>query len=390
MRTEHALGERARIAFIINSLAGGGAERVFCRLIEGLEDRLREHEAEIVLLDDEPHAYSPPRSVPLRTLAADKKTAASVTRLAAEMRRFRPHAAVSFLNRANCANVLASRLCGYRTIISERVATAAHFGTGPAAQLKRAITRELYCRADAVLAVSEGVRVGLIEQCGVPPHRIEVIANPVDVTRIRALGAQSPECELPARYIVSVNRLIANKNVAMQLEALHRSGLPHHLVIVGDGPERAALQARVEGLGLTDRVHFVGFLHNPFAIVARSEMFLSTSRAEGFPNALAEAMALDVPCISTNCHAGPAEILADNPRLEVNAMYPAAYGVLTPVDDAASCAAALRFMAHPEQRAHFARRARERAAFYAPEDIIERYWLAISRIAAGPARATVN
>lgn len=384
MRVDQAAGERARIAFIINSLAGGGAERVFCRLIEGFQDRLRDCDGEIVLLDDEPHAYAPPDFMPMRTLAAERKMAASVARLAGEMRRFKPHAAVSFLNRANCANVLAGRLCGYRTVISERVATADHFGGGPAGLVKRAVTRELYRRADAVLAVSEGVRRGLIEDCGVPSDRIDVIPNPVDIDRICALGAMEPEKALPETFIVSVNRLIANKNVGLQLEALHRSGLPHHLVILGDGPEREALEMCAETLGIADRVHFVGFSENPFAIVARADMFLSTSNAEGFPNALAEAMALGVPCVSTNCRAGPAEILADDADLQVSAMYAAKYGVLTRVGDVNACAEALRFLAQPEQRTRYARRAAERAVAYAPHAVIERYWQAISRLVTPP------
>jgi glycosyltransferase involved in cell wall biosynthesis len=387
VRSELQPSERPRIAFIINSLAGGGAERVFCRLIDGFQERLRDCDSEIVLLDDEPHAYAPPASVPVRTLDAERRMSASVALLAAEMRRFKPHAAVSFLNRANCANVLASRWCGYRTVISERVATADHFGGGPGGQVKRAITRELYRRADAILAVSEGVRLGLMQQCGLAPDRIDVIPNPVDVERIRALGAEEAETALPERFIVSVNRLTASKNVGLQLEALHRSGLPHHLVILGDGPEREALDARAKGLGLADRAHFVGFARNPFAIMARAELFLSTSNAEGFPNALAEAMALGVPCVSTNCRAGPAEILADDPRLELSDMFPARFGVLTPVEDVNACAAALRFFARPEQRAFYGRRAAERARAYAPDAVIDRYWQAISRVAAPGQRA---
>lgn len=382
MHTEAAAGERRRIAFVINSLAGGGAERVFCRVVEGLQARLEACDSEIVLLDDEPQAYEPPRSIRLRTLRSDKKLTTSIAGLASEMRRFKPHAAISFLSRANCANVLASRLCGYRAVISERVATADHFGDGAGGQLKRAVTRELYRRADAVLAVSEGVKEGLVAGCGVPAERIEVIPNPVDVARIRRLGAEPPPIGLPERFIVSVNRLVPNKNVSMQQQALQRSGLPHHLVVLGEGPERAALEIQAEALGIRERVHFAGFTPNPFAIVARAQMFLSTSNAEGFPNALAEAMALSIPSVATNCRAGPAEILADVPHLDVSDMHAGKYGVLTPVGDPGACAAALRFMAAPEQATRYGRLAAERASSYAPEAIIERYWQAIARAAA--------
>lgn len=383
MRTEPAAP--ARVAFIINSLAGGGAERVFCRVVSGLEDRLADTACEVVLLDDETHAYSAPNFLPTRTLNANRSTALSVAKLSQELRRFRPDVAVSFLNRANCANLIASRWSGHRTVISERVATAEHFGGGTAGRFKRAVTRNLYRHADAIVAVSEGVRRGLSKDCGIPADRIDVIANPVDAARIRTLAALGSHISLPERFIVSVNRLAPNKNVQLQLDALQRSGLPHDLVILGDGPERASLVARAEALGLAGRVRFLGFIGNPYPIVARAEMFLSTSNAEGFPNALAEAMALGVPSISTNCRSGPAEILAEDPDLEISAMHAAQHGVLAPVNDAEACAAALRFLASPNHAAIYGQRAAERAQAYAPEAIIEYYWRVISRTGAPPA-----
>jgi N-acetylgalactosamine-N,N'-diacetylbacillosaminyl-diphospho-undecaprenol 4-alpha-N-acetylgalactosaminyltransferase len=383
VRTEGAAHARPRIAFVINSLAGGGAERVFCRVIEGLRERLRACDSEIILLDEEIQAYPPPDFLSTRTLDSKRAMTASVSRLARELRRFQPDVAVSFLNRANCANIIAARICGHRTLISERVATSDHFGAGPGALLKRTVTRELYRRADALVAVSEGVKRGLVQSCGVPPARIEVIPNPVDVPQIRRLGAETPATPLPERYIVSANRLVPNKNVALQIEALHRSGLDHHLLILGDGPERCALAARAQALGLADRVRFLGFVANPFAIVARAQMYISTSNAEGFPNALAEAMALGVPCLSTNCASGPAEILADDPDLEIDTWRPAEFGVLTPVNDADACADALRFLSN--QRRRYGERAATRVGVYAPERVTARYWQAIVRTAGPPA-----
>lgn len=381
MPAERIPGAKPRLAFIINSLAGGGAERVFCRVIEGLRDQLHDCEAEIILLDREPSAYTPPSFLPTIVLGAEGGMTASVAKLTTELRRFRPDVAVSFLSRANCATVLASGWCGCRTVISERVATTEHFGAGASAQLKRAVTRELYRRADAIVAVSEGVRSDLVQRCGVPADRIVVIPNPVDVGDLRAKGAQLPDIPLPDRYIVSVNRLAESKNVGLQFEALLQSGAPHDLVILGEGPERGALERRAQALGLGGRVHFLGFVSNPHPIVARADMFLSTSNAEGFPNALAEAMALGVPSVSTNCRSGPAEILADDPDLEIADVHPAPFGILTPVGDAAACAAALQLLSHPEHRARYGRLAAERASAYRPEGVIARYWQVISQFA---------
>lgn len=375
-----AMQERRRIAFVINSLAGGGAERVFCRLIEGLAEPLADWETDVFLLDDEPQAYALPSFVRLHALKAGGAALPSITKLLGALRNSKPDLAVAFLSRANCATVLAGRQLGFPTVISERVATADHFGDGPGGVLKRLVAGEIYRRADAVVAVSQGVKEGLVQRCGVSPNRVEVIANPVDAERIRALASAPLEHSLPEKAIVSVSRLAANKNVAMVIEALAQSGLPHHLLVLGDGPERSALAQRARALGLEARVHFLGFLSNPFPVMARAELFASASNAEGFPNALVEALALGLPSVFTNCRAGPAEILADDAALEVSAMHPARYGVLTPVGDVAALAEALRFLASPEQRMHYRRRALERAEAYEPHAVFNRYWQVISRV----------
>jgi glycosyltransferase involved in cell wall biosynthesis len=369
-----------RIAFVINSLAGGGAERVFCRLIEGLAEPLSAWDTDVYLLDDEPPAYVLPSFARVHSLNSHRGALPSFARLLGALRSAKPDVAVSFLTRANCATVLAAQRLGFPTVISERVATADHFGRGPGGVLKRLVTGEAYRRADAIIAVSQGVKHGLVAQCGVRSDKIDVIPNPVDAPRIKALALEPPQHRLPEKAIVCVCRLAANKNVAMLIEALARSGLPHHLLVLGEGPERSALAQRARALGLGERVHFLGFLSNPFSVMARAEMFASASNAEGFPNALAEALALGLPSVFTNCRAGPAEILADDAALEISAMHPARYGVLTPVGDVEALAEALRFLATREQRMHYRRRALERGAAYEPSAVFKRYWRVISRV----------
>src|SRR5206468_11188612 len=140
-------------------------------------------------------------------------------------------------------------------------------------------------------------------------------------------------------------RLVPNKNFAMLIEAFARSGITGKLVILGDGPERPVLTAKIKALGLSGRVMMPGFSANPFPTLRRAEFFVSPSNAEGFPNSLLEAMSVGLPVISTNCPSGPSEVLADLPRGQVAAGVSfAEHGILVSPDDPAAMAEALRAM----------------------------------------------
>ena len=372
--------KRGVIAFIINSLAGGGAERVFCNVVEGLSSHAgKDWDVEIILLDDEAQAYAPPAYAPVRTLAAQRGFGKSIARLTEALRRKKPALALSFLSRSNCANIIASRVVGHKTIISERVNTSAHFGAGLRAAPLRLMTRMLYPQANAILAVSDGVKFGLVDHFAVPAAKIETIHNPVDIAAIQEAAKAEPEFVCEAPYIVGVGRLTANKNFSLLIEAFTRSGLPHRLVILGEGEERAALQEQARASGVADRVFLPGYLRNPFAVIARSAMFVSSSNAEGFPNGLVEAMALGAPVAATNCPSGPAEILAGDARIVVTGAHDADYGVLSPTGNARALAQAMQILV--KRRDHFSARAKARAADFAPARIHAAYWSAITRVA---------
>jgi len=143
--------------------------------------------------------------------------------------------------------------------------------------------------------------------------------NAVIGDELRELAEQPPPCPLPETFLLAVGRLSVEKGFDLLLEAYalacRQAPLPP-LVIVGDGPQRAALERQAEALGLTAQVRFTGFLANPYPLFRRARLFVLSSRHEGMPTALIEALALKVPVVATDCESGPRELL-DHGRLGV-------------------------------------------------------------------------
>ncbi len=361
------------VTFAINSLEGGGAERVFCRVIDGVVERLPNICSRLILFDNAPEAHRPSADIKIDRLDCGGGFLTSARKFRAFMANCPPTLCLSFLTRANCANVLAARATGHSSIISERVATSSHFGNSPKAIVLKQFVRLLYPRADRLVAVSEGVARDLVNNFGLPDAKIDIIYNPVDMNQLTKMSLEDPDVRPERKYLVAVGRLQANKNVSMLLTAFASANTRLDLVILGDGPERALLEEMARRLGIGHRVHFLGFLPNPYAIMARATAFVSASNAEGFPNALVEAMSLGLPCIFTNCQSGPAEILAMDAALEIEDMTAVQHGVLTPVNDAVAFARAIEYVNDDAVAEKYGPRALARAADFAPEKILDRY-----------------
>lgn len=375
---------KKRILFVINSLAGGGAERVLATLLDGSAPWRERYDIHLALLDDEPRAYDVPDWIGVHQLDARHKVRSSLTQLRALVGRLSPDATLSFLTRANVANAWA--MAGRRRpwLISERVNTSAHLGGSRAA---KAMVRLVYPRAAHVIAVSEGVVDDLADHFGVARARMSAIANPVDHRRIADLAAEPPAFIPAGPYIVAAGRLVPNKNFALLLRAYARAAPKARLVILGEGPERRALEAMAATLGIADRVDMPGFAANPFALLARAEAYAMPSNAEGFPNGLVEAMACDLPVVATNCASGPSEILADQPRHAIGGGIDVDAGALVPTDDVEAFAQALgRVLAEPRRSACGAR-ARERSQAYGVERATAHYWATIEAALAAPRAA---
>ena len=386
VRLSLSTADRPRhVVFIINSLAGGGAERVMCTLLRASAEELRDCRISLLLLDREPAAYEVPPGVELTQLDCRHSLLRSVWSVWRALRRAKPDVTVSFLTRANIASIIATSVLKIPAIVSERVNTSSHLGRGLGALLARGMVRLTYPRARRVIAVSQGVAEELRTWFGVAADRLAVIANPVDLDEIRARAERGAPVAVAAPYIVAMGRLVPNKNFSMLIDAFARSGTPGTLLILGEGPERAALTQQVRSLGLQDRVVMPGFAADPFPTLRHAAAFVSSSNAEGFPNALLEAMTVGLPVISTNCPSGPSEVLADLPRERVeHGVCFAQHGILVPPEDSAAMAAALRALEDPEHRRHYAEAAPRRAAEFGVVRAKDAYWAVIrSQLSAG-------
>lgn len=258
----------------------------------------------------------------------------AVPRLIRHLRRSRPDAVLTAKDHGAKIAVLARALGRLRLRVVVKVTNT--LSQTLRRRGKRWSAQWLYPRADAIIAISEGVRRDLVDNLGMPGDRIRVIYNPM-VTPAMQTGS----VELPHHpwfragsppVIVAAGRLAGQKDFGTLIAAVARLRRERdcRLVILGEGPERADLEALAAQCGVADSVALPGYQSDPLPWMAGARVFALSSRYEGLGNVLVEAMAMGTPVVATDCPSGPAEILADG-----------AYGRLVPMGDPDAMAAAL-------------------------------------------------
>jgi len=356
-----------RVAVYLPSLSGGGAERVFVTLANGLTDR--GWSVDLVVADASgPLLGEVSPRVSLVGLGAARVTA-SVLPFARYLHSRRPDAVLSAMTHANLAAIAAVAISRIRTrlVVTEHQ----HLSTSLAGQTTRrgrlfpALIRLLYPRAAEVVAVSDGVADDLAVRARLPRRRIRVEKNPIRIDELRALGAVRPchpwfgEGEPPV--ILGVGRLTRQKDFGTLVRAFRRvrDDRRARLVLLGEGEQRPTLEALVSELGLADDVLIMGFVANPYPYYATASLFVLCSLWEGLPTVLLEAMALGLPIVSTDCPSGPREILGGG-RL----------GELVPTENPSALA---RAIAAALPASGLPRREYENLADYDVEGVVDRY-----------------
>lgn len=374
------LPENARLTFLINSMEGGGAERALANLLRHLKPHLAGVQTELVLLDDKPNVQSLPGGISVNVLDGRGSLLRSYRELSRHWKNAdqRPDICISFLARSNVLNAWVAKRIGYRSVICERVHTTAHLSGVGHSMISKFMTRMCYPRADHVVAVSEGIADDLVQNFGVDRSRLTVIGNPIDAQHLNALADEAPNFEPPEDFLLGVGRLVANKNFSMVLHAISKVPDAPPLVILGQGPEEDMLRDLARNLGLENKVHFAGYVENPYPIMRRARALVSASRAEGFPNSIVEAMSLGCPVIATDCLTGPAEILMSESQTEPPWSKDSA-GILVPLEDVDAMSKAISSMCDDGVRRDFSARARKRSGAYGIVEVVSEYLAVLNR-----------
>jgi glycosyltransferase involved in cell wall biosynthesis len=329
--------ERTKIAIFVPSMAGGGAERGAVKLAEGLVRR--GFDVDLVLATAEgPRLGEIPSEVRVVDLGG-RRVLGSLPRLTRYLRREKPRGLASVLDHANIVALWARKLAGYsgRVVVIEQntLSEAARNGKSRRDRMMPRLARRFYPWADYVVGVSEGVSEDLAQFVSLPAEKLRVIPNPIVAPELEELARAPVDhawIDGSTPVLVAAGRLRAQKDFPTLLRAfsLVRAKRPVRLLILGEGPERERLEALTRELELTSDVSLPGATTNPYAYMARATAFVLSSRWEGLPTVLIEAMSCGTPVVATDCPSGPREILADG-----------RYGALVPVGDVDALAAAM-------------------------------------------------
>ena len=299
-----------RILFILPSFAGGGAERVVLTLLANLD--AAQFAASLLVLDGRgPLAHLVPAHVPVTDLATARLRRA-LPDLIGFIRKEKPDFVFSTLGYVNLA-LLAVRLLlprKSRILVREANMPSLSLPATSHPTLFRAAYRLLYPSADAVICTSSQMADEMSRDFSVSTERLFLIPNPVDDAALR--HAATPIVRTPGEGVrlVAAGRLTPQKGFDRLLDWMTALAPSTRLTLLGEGPERAKLEAQAKSLGLTDRVHFAGFCDNPWSHYAGADAFVLASRWEGLPNAALEALACGTPVIATPQSGGIAEISA--------------------------------------------------------------------------------
>lgn len=383
--------KKIHVLFFTSSLGNGGAEMHLLRLLNHLDrNQFRLSVAlaqtggtyESALASDVTvHALNPPGigSSTLRMLRA-------INPLRKVLAVEQPDLLVSIMDHANLVAAWACRGLAQRPklVLSIQIPPSKQLRPWhPIDRTVVALLPHLYPQADRIVALSKGVAQDI--QSLVPSARdsIEVIYNAgVDSRVLNGSKDALPSHQLPkdGPLVVACGRLHHQKGFPYLLRAMQqvRRVVPAHLWIVGEGPERPALENQIKQLGLTDCVRLVGFQKNPYQYMAAADVFVLSSLYEGFGNVIVEAMASGAPVVATDCPYGPSEIIEDG-----------VHGLLVPPANAEALSQAMiRILTDPVLKQQLSHNGQKRSQDFHADGIASAYADLFRRVLDQPTQGT--
>ena len=376
------------ITFLINSLTNGGAERVVLTLAQKL---LNEGKKVTVVSLTKNNRYPIPHGLQMVYLSNSDDSGYALTRTllipiyAFKLKRYIKKEQIdlvqSHLFRANYVNIF-SRVLGakHQVQVVNHSVVSRFLSSGIGGKINLFLMRYLYPKVDLIVTISYKMLEDLNQLFSFSNSSV-VIHNPYDTQNIITLSAENVDefyFNPQKSYLITVGRLIALKEYSDVLQTLAK--LPEHieLILLGDdGGELKALKALAETLQITHRVHFLGHVENPFKYIKQCDLFILSSKTEGFPNVIIEAMLCKTAVISSDCVSGPREILAPNTSIKnqlQKGIEEAEYGLLYSVGDIKALKEAIeQLLKNQKHRVAYTEKAYQQAKNFSIEKIVLEY-----------------
>jgi glycosyltransferase involved in cell wall biosynthesis len=311
-----------KLALFLPDLSAGGAEKVFILLAatfveKGFHVDLLLASKNGPLLNDVAEGVN---IIDLASIRQGEPVLLSALRTVFSLMRYlkssAPTAMLTTLTGSNLTAIVAKKLSRHdcRLVIREAASL-----DNVRSSLRLRLMRTLYQYADEIVVLTEFMKSEMVASCRLPAEKVMVVDNPIDSERVRSMALNAEVNQVTKKmqpFATVVGRLTEQKDFMTAIRAVAHANnrSPFDLVIIGEGPLREALLLLAKSLNISDRIHFMGYQSNPYSWMKQSSLFILSSKWEGYPNVLLEAMSLGCSIIATEYDSSVCAILATYPE----------------------------------------------------------------------------
>lgn len=303
---------RKKVFFIIPSIAGGGAEKVFVDLVNGIDKTI--FDVTLIYLTDEGKAYEVSSTVRVINLEVKRARNAPI-KIIKLIRSEKPELIISTLGHLNTMLLMMKKLFPRKTklIIRQTNIRSLSKNKNKIQQIIQKTLNKFYNNADEIISQSESMKKDFIKLTNVRKN-VVTIYNPVDVETILIKAKETVDHDFTSAHknFFFAGRLNEVKRIPLIIDAFksyHEKHDQSNLYILGEGPEKEKLEDYIKINNLSDSVKLLGFQKNPYKWLKHADLFIMASKNEGMPNVLLEALALEIPVLIQKHPGGTEEIM---------------------------------------------------------------------------------